>query len=67
MKAKKSRSLTKSVSWRVIATMNTFIVLFVMTGELSFSIFASWWTTVINFILYYYHERAWNKTDWGTE
>ena len=65
MKVKRSRSLTKSITWRVIATVNTFIVLLIMTGELSLSIFASWWTTVINFISYYYHERAWNKIDWG--
>lgn len=67
MNVKKSRSLVKSLVWRVIATINTFIVLFIMTRELSLSIFASWWATVINFIAYYYHERAWNKTNWGRE
>ena len=65
MKVRKSRSLTKAITWRVIATINTFIVLLIMTGELSLSAFASGWTTLINFVSYYYHERAWNKIDWG--
>jgi uncharacterized membrane protein len=65
MKVRKSRSLIKAITWRVIATINTFIVLLIMTGELSLAAFASGWTTLINFISYYYHERAWNKTDWG--
>lgn len=67
MNVKKSRSLAKSIAWRIIATINTFIVLWIMTGKLSFSLFASGWTTIVNFIAYYYHERAWNRTNWGRE
>jgi len=66
-KVKKYRSFVKSIVWRIIATVNTFVVLFIMTGKMSLSLFASGWTTIINFAAYYYHERAWNKSDWGRE
>jgi uncharacterized membrane protein len=65
MHVTKSRSFAKAIGWRLVATFNTFIILYFMTGELSFSAIASGWTTVINFIAYYYHERIWNKLSWG--
>jgi adenylylsulfate kinase len=57
--------LAKAIVWRAIATINTFIILFIMTKQLSLSIIASWWATVINFISYYWHERIWDKISWG--
>ena len=65
MKVTKSRSFAKAILWRLIASVNTFIILILMTGELTFSVFASGWTTIVNFIAYYYHERIWNKISWG--
>ena len=65
MQVTKSRSFAKAILWRAVATINTFIILYIMTDKLSFSIFASGWTTIVNFIAYYYHERLWNKIAWG--
>lgn len=67
MRVTKSRSFIKSILWRLIATVNTFIVLYLMTKKIVFSSLVSGWTTIINFIAYYYHERLWNKIPWGRE
>ena len=60
-----ARSWAKSVTWRVIGI--------VILGGISYAITRSWaQTTVITvifhsvrLILYYFHERAWERISWG--
>jgi adenylylsulfate kinase len=61
----KSRSLVKSLTWRVVALITTFISIYIVSGELSVAWFGTLLTNFVNFILYYVHERVWNKTSWG--
>ncbi len=61
----KSRSLVKSLTWRVLALIVTFASIYVLTGELATATAGTLLTNSINFILYYLHERAWLKTSWG--
>jgi adenylylsulfate kinase len=61
----KSRSLIKSLTWRIIAIITTFISIYIITGKLEFAIQGTLLTNTINFILYYAHERGWNKIGWG--
>lgn len=61
----KSRSLVKSLTWRVLALIVTFASIYVLTGELTTATAGTLLTNSINFILYYLHERAWLKTSWG--
>lgn len=63
----KKRSLVKSITWRVIAILVSFVVAFVMTGSASFAASLSILANLINFILYYLHERVWIKIRWGKE
>jgi adenylylsulfate kinase len=65
MIASKSRSLIKSLTWRVIALATTFISIYIITGQLHFAIQGTVLTNAINFILYYAHERGWNYVQWG--
>ena len=67
MIVKKSRSLIKSFTWRVVALITTFISIYIVSGKLSVAWAGTFLTNGINFILYYLHERAWNKTSWGRE
>jgi uncharacterized membrane protein len=61
----KRQSAVKALTWRVSSTG--------VTGTLAFVFFGSWQTCgwlmacdfVIKFIMYYYHERAWLKSNWG--
>jgi adenylylsulfate kinase len=61
----KSRSLIKSLTWRVVALITTFISIYAVSGELKVAWLGTLLTNAVNFVLYYLHERAWNKTSWG--
>lgn len=67
MSVKRSRSFAKSLTWRVIALITTFASLYVITGEIETATLGTIVTNFINFIAYYYHERAWNSVSWGKE
>jgi uncharacterized membrane protein len=63
--ASKRRSLAKSLTWRVIAVVSTFIIGYAMTGSLTFAASLTVVSNLINFVLYYLHERVWLQFDWG--
>ncbi len=59
------RSVVKSVSWRVIGTLDTIVISWLITGQvtLALSIGAIEWFTKM--LLYFFHERIWNLITWG--
>ncbi|MEX6625429.1 DUF2061 domain-containing protein [Tenacibaculum salmonis] len=59
------RSLVKSVSWRVIGTIDTVIISWLITGELALAFSIGSIELVTKMVLYFFHERAWNKIKWG--
>jgi uncharacterized membrane protein len=65
--AMRKRSLLKTVSWRVIATLGTVILVYVFTTELTISLGVGTADAVLKTILYYLHERAWSRTDFGMQ
>jgi uncharacterized membrane protein len=67
MSVKKSRSLAKSLTWRVVALLTTFITLYALSKDISMATLATLITNGVNFVAYYYHERIWNSVKWGKE
>lgn len=65
MKVTKARSFTKSLSYRIFGTLSSWAVVYVITGEGSLATLVAFWETVVKVVIYYYHERAWNKIRWG--
>ena len=65
MREQRKRSIAKTISWRVVATVSNFFVVLVFTGELALSIGVGAATAIVNIIFYYAHERIWNKMTWG--
>jgi uncharacterized membrane protein len=53
------RHLLKSITWRIVGTLDTFIISFLITGNLSLSINLSGITTITKIVWYYMHERIW--------
>ena len=53
------RHLAKSISWRVIGTIDTFIFTLIITGDLIEGLNLSGITTITKLIWYYIHERYW--------
>ena len=65
MKVSKRRSLIKAFTWRLVGTVDTFVISFIVTRKLSFALAISSVEVVTKILLYYFHERAWNKVRWG--
>jgi len=67
MNVTKSRSLAKSLTWRVVALITTFITLYALSKDINMATLATVITNAVNFVCYYYHERVWNAVKWGKE
>ena len=63
MDAKKSRirHIAKTITWRIIASLTTFILAFIFTKDIEKSLWLMGTEMVLKLLLYYYHERAWFK------
>ena len=59
------RSIVKGVSWRIVATTTTIIIVYVFFGRLDLAIAAGLIETVLKVGLYWAHERAWFKVRCG--
>ena len=59
------RSLFKALTWRVAATMDTFIISLLITGKLSWATAIAGVEILTKMFLYYFHERMWNRVTWG--
>jgi len=65
MKEKHYRSVIKAVSWRTVGTIDTMIVSFFITGNLIMAVSIGSVEVLTKMVLYYFHERAWDKTNFG--
>jgi len=59
------RSIAKGISWRLIATGTTVIIIYLFFGRLDLAIAAGLIESVLKIGLYWAHERAWFKVRWG--
>lgn len=49
----------KAVTWRVIATLITFIVAWTVTGKPEIALGIAWVDTIIKIVAYMGHEKGW--------
>lgn len=61
----KKRSIVKTISWRTIATLTTAIIVYIFTGKLILAISIGSIEVITKIVLYFFHERAWNKINYG--
>lgn len=68
------RSLAKAISWRIIASLTTFLITFIIfrryaNQTLDETLETSFWVlffdVVVKIIIYYFHERMWTNIVWG--
>lgn len=59
------RSLAKTISWRIIGTLDTILISWLITGTLSLAFSIGLIELVTKMVLYFFHERAWNNIKWG--
>lgn len=57
----KRRHVLKTVTWRIIGTLDTMILSWIITGSLKIGVAIGGVEVVTKMVLYYLHERAWYK------
>lgn len=67
MKEIRQRSITKAVSWRLFATLTTMVIVFIFTKKINLSLSVGFVEITSKLLLYYCHERLWNKINWGKQ
>lgn len=56
------RHIAKSISWRIIGTLDTLVFAWLITGDFNEGLNISGITTLTKLIWYYIHERIWFKS-----
>lgn len=59
------RSIAKALSWRVVGTLDTLVVSYVLTGQISVAASIASVDFLTKLVLYFFHERIWNAIKWG--
>jgi uncharacterized membrane protein len=55
------KSFLKTISWRIVGTLDTIMISYFVTGEVSMAISIGSVELFSKLILYYFHERAWTS------
>jgi len=53
------KSIMKSVSWRIVGTIDTMIISYFITGKLTLAVSIGTVEVLTKTVLYYFHERLW--------
>jgi uncharacterized membrane protein len=61
------RTISKILTWRVLITASNFLIPFIITGSWGSAAAFLGIATVVNIVLFYGHERLWNRVVWGKE
>jgi uncharacterized membrane protein len=67
MEDTRKRSLIKAIVWRIICIIVSVVVTFLLSGKWDIAVAVGTIYNAITMILYYFHERLWNRIKWGTK
>jgi uncharacterized membrane protein len=59
------RSLIKTLSWRLCATVITIVLVFIFTGNIKIAAAVGGVEVIAKLLFYFIHERVWNKISLG--
>ena len=60
-----TRSLVKAISWRITGTIDTFLISWLITGQILLASSIAFTEIMTKIVLFWAHERTWNKINWG--
>ena len=60
-----ARSIAKAVSYRILGSATTGLIVFILTGKPTLSVGASMLDVVLKIGAYFVHERIWNHISYG--
>ncbi len=55
------RHIAKTITWRIVGTLDTMILGWIVTGDLKLGLAIGGFEVITKMVLYYLHERAWYK------
>lgn len=64
-KESNTRTLAKTISWRITATLTTTIIVYILTGQIDTAIEVGLLEMIAKLMFYYVHERLWDKIKFG--
>ena len=59
------RSGLKALTWRLVATITTVSIVYILTGQLELTAVVGFYDVVLKLIFYFLHERVWNRIQYG--
>ena len=59
------RTIAKTLTWRVTASLTTFIIAWILTGNFLIGVSIGGIEAITKIFLYYFHERIWNNISWA--
>lgn len=59
--ASHKKTLLKTISWRIVGTVDTMLVTYLITGSMAVGLSIGGVGVVTKLILYYIHERMWER------
>lgn len=59
------RSLAKTISWRICGAVLTFVTVYILSESVPLASSVTLFRELASTVLYYLHERLWNKISWG--
>jgi uncharacterized membrane protein len=59
------RHILKAITWRIIGTLDTIIIGWILTGNLKIGLGIGGLELFTKMFLYYLHERVWYKSNFG--
>ena len=59
------RTIVKTLTWRIAASLTTFMIAWILTGDLLVGVSIGSIEALAKIFLYYFHERIWNNIRWA--
>ena len=53
------KSVMKAISWRIVGTLDTMIISYIITGKITLALSIGSVEVITKTILFYFHERLW--------
>lgn len=59
------RTIAKTISWRILGTLLTSMIAWILSGDKLIGLSIGMLDCLVKIVVYYSHERLWNKIDFG--
>ena len=60
----KKRTMAKTITWRITASLTTFLIAWILTGDILVGASIGSIEAIAKIFLYYFHERIWTNINW---